>query len=419
MSSLPVIADVDESVILAEIKRGGTVGNAYAIRCVGKESVPISKAELPVDVGKEEVGRTLVGPIHASFNLMPSPNVIPVVLSLPGVHDSLLGKVGGCSKTQIVSRIVKGHVGKTLVELARLGNCITNAVSAEPNIQPAIGDTGFIHHAAAKIVGPARKHGLAQCRLIERISSRGALGSVVQVGKAIAVIDVTSNDRILGELEVGTGIEIVDVIGGRKKARNSAEFSCRARRYHAGCEIAAHRISSRYTKCPKLAHCGDCLCTSAGRKATSQSGQSARCRSKTAAGERAVCTDHLLVEPAGEEPLVLHEGSAQSHSSELIIHARWFGQRIPGCIHIKILLKVGHGIEDRIVYVSVNAAMPRVAARFRDYVHHRTRIASVFRPELVGNQNVLVDPLGIRHEQAWAGYAVVVVVLTINLLIVV
>ena len=52
--------------------------------------------------------------------------------------------------------------------------------------------------------------------------------SVVQVGKAIAVIDVASNNGILGELEVGTGIEIIDVIGGRKKARNSAKFSCRA-----------------------------------------------------------------------------------------------------------------------------------------------------------------------------------------------
>src|ERR1051326_9508533 len=101
MGRLPVISDVDESVVLAEIKRGGTIGNTHAIRCVGKECVPIRKAELPVDVGKEDVGRALVGPIYASFQLMPPPNVIPVVLSLPGVHNSLLGKVCGCSKTKI------------------------------------------------------------------------------------------------------------------------------------------------------------------------------------------------------------------------------------------------------------------------------------------------------------------------------
>ena len=54
-----------------------------------------------------------------------------------------------------------------------------------------------------------------------------------------------------------------------------------------------------------------------------------------------------------------------------------------------------------------------------DDVHHRTGIAAVFRTELVGDQHVLLHKLRVLNEKAWTADAVIVVVLTVNLLIVV
>src|ERR1043166_552049 len=67
----------------------------------------------------------------------------------------------------------------------------------------------------------------------------------------------------------------------------------------------------------------------------------------------------------------------------------------------------------------VNAAMPCVGSRFCDDVHHGSGIASVFRTELVGHENILLDKLGIGNEEARTSHAVVVIILTVNLLVIV
>src|SRR3979490_682965 len=63
--------------------------------------------------------------------------------------------------------------------------------------------------------------------------------------------------------------------------------------------------------------------------------------------------------------------------------------------------------------------MPGVAARFGNDIYHRTGIASVFRAELVGDKNVLVDPFDVGNKNAWSGDAVIVVILTVALLVIV
>jgi hypothetical protein len=63
--------------------------------------------------------------------------------------------------------------------------------------------------------------------------------------------------------------------------------------------------------------------------------------------------------------------------------------------------------------------VPRVSTGFGDDVHHRTGVAAVLRTELVGDQHVLLHKLRVLNEKAWTADAVIVVVLTVNLLIVV
>ena len=63
--------------------------------------------------------------------------------------------------------------------------------------------------------------------------------------------------------------------------------------------------------------------------------------------------------------------------------------------------------------------MPGIAARLGHDVHDRTGVASVFRTELVGHQNVLRNKLGIRDEESGAADAVVIVVLAVDLLVIV
>ena len=84
-----------------------------------------------------------------------------------------------------------------------------------------------------------------------------------------------------------------------------------------------------------------------------------------------------------------------------------------------LLLEVGHGIQDGIVFVAINAAMPSIGARFGDDIHNRAGVASIFRAKLIGDQNILLNKFAVSHEKSWAAHAIVVVVLTIDLLVIV
>ena len=63
--------------------------------------------------------------------------------------------------------------------------------------------------------------------------------------------------------------------------------------------------------------------------------------------------------------------------------------------------------------------MPGIGTRFGDDVYNRTGIASVFGTELVGDEDVLLHEFRIGNEQARASDAIVVVILTVNLLVIV
>src|ERR1051326_2402312 len=94
LSQLPVVAKVEERIMLAEIERWRSRGDTHAVRCIGRECLPISKAERAIQVGQEGIGRALVGVIHAAFKSVLSHYPVQVVLSLPGVYDSPLREGG-------------------------------------------------------------------------------------------------------------------------------------------------------------------------------------------------------------------------------------------------------------------------------------------------------------------------------------
>src|SRR5206468_4051514 len=65
------------------------------------------------------------------------------------------------------------------------------------------------------------------------------------------------------------------------------------------------------------------------------------------------------------------------------------------------------------------AAMPRVGARLGDHVDHGTGIAAIFRTKVIGNDHVLANVLRVGKKESRSTYAVVVVVLTVNFLVIV
>src|SRR6185312_5768005 len=107
------------------------------------------------------------------------------------------------------------------------------------------------------------------------------------------------------------------------------------------------------------------------------------------------------------------------YSPKGVIHARRMRKRITGRIRSKIFLETAHGVENRIVHGSIGAAMPVVASRFGDDVDYRTGIAAVLGAKLICDDNVLTHPLRVRHEQTRTGNAVVIVILSIDLLVVI
>src|SRR5262245_31356141 len=62
--------------------------------------------------------------------------------------------------------------------------------------------------------------------------------------------------------------------------------------------------------------------------------------------------------------------------------------------------------------------MPGIRSRLGDDIYDGTRIATVFRAELVGHNHVLLNEFGIAQEKAWTADAVVVVILPVDLLVV-
>src|SRR5271163_1870847 len=63
--------------------------------------------------------------------------------------------------------------------------------------------------------------------------------------------------------------------------------------------------------------------------------------------------------------------------------------------------------------------MPGVGAALGYFVHHGSRIPSVFRAEVIGGDLIFGDPIDILDEQRRAADRVVVVILPVHLLVVV
>src|SRR5215831_16178312 len=118
LRDLPVIAAIQEGVILAEIESRGSFRNANAVRRVVEVGVPVGETVSAVDGGQEDIWRTLVGPVHTGFNLVLAQYPVPVVLRLPGIHNALLRQVGSRTVAQQTAG-GKAHIGDRLVQLLR------------------------------------------------------------------------------------------------------------------------------------------------------------------------------------------------------------------------------------------------------------------------------------------------------------
>src|SRR5258708_37835520 len=92
----------------------------------GREAAKTTSA---IDVGQEDVGRTLIGPVDACFQLVFAQDVVPVVLCLPRIHDAGLGKISGWSNA--AERVIEIDSRDSLVKVAGVGDRIAKAISAE------------------------------------------------------------------------------------------------------------------------------------------------------------------------------------------------------------------------------------------------------------------------------------------------
>src|SRR5262249_45294167 len=154
---------------LAEIKIRGTVGHAHAIRRVGEEATPVGKPESSIDLRQEGIRRTLIGPVYPGFERVSSQYVVPVVLGLPRIHDSLLRKIV-CRTESKVGWGIESDICQSLIELTGRRKGVADGVTAEFNVQTREGSTKLVDHPAAKVVSPAGQNRLRQNWLVERIA---------------------------------------------------------------------------------------------------------------------------------------------------------------------------------------------------------------------------------------------------------
>src|SRR5882724_10781246 len=133
---------------------------------------------------------------------MPAEKVVPVVLPLPGIHNALLGKVCGRAESEIGAGIIEGDICQRLVQLGGRRKRVANAIAAKFYVQAPERDARFIDHMRAKVVRPTGENGLSQRRFIEWVARGCALSAVVQVEESVAVVNITSNNRVATNLQV-------------------------------------------------------------------------------------------------------------------------------------------------------------------------------------------------------------------------
>src|SRR6185312_468402 len=148
------------------------------------------------------------------------------------------------------------------------------------------------------------------------------------------------------------------------------------------------------------------------RKAARQCRQASRSRCQIARAVKRGGGKDFLIKPPEEECPVLNQWSTNRKAAELVIRTRRFGETV-------IRLRGCHGVQNGVVLIHIDTAMPCVAAAFGDQVDHRTGVTSVLRAEIVGDDDILPHKLGITNKQCGPCDAVVIVVLTVDLLVVV
>src|ERR1700687_3694749 len=147
---------------------------------------------------------------------------------------------------------------------------------------------------------------------------------------------------------------------------------------------------------------GGHTCTS--REAARQLRNAGRRRRSTVREIRVYRGDDFIVETAEEEDLVLHPRTPDGCAGKFIVKAWRFCER--GAVKQRVLLQIRQCRERGVALRPVNRSVPGIRARLGRNVYHRTAIAPVLRAEIAGDHLVLVDALGVSHEDSWSRYRI-------------
>ena len=123
--NLEVVSEVKEGILFPEVERGIARSDANAVWNILSEGSPVREAELAVDIGKENVGGTLIREVNASLQSVPAHKVGPIVLTLVAVDNAPLGSIGRWTESK-QGRIAETNLCQGLGNVSLKGDGVSD-----------------------------------------------------------------------------------------------------------------------------------------------------------------------------------------------------------------------------------------------------------------------------------------------------
>src|SRR5712692_1672538 len=153
---------------------------------------------------------------------MPAENVVPVVLSLPGVHDAALRSIG--RRTPVKQRwIIEGHSAQRLADILLNRNTVADGVPAEFHVQPAKADSDLVRHPRSKRSRPADSRALRERGDVGRKARSGGAESI-RIEEGGLVVNIPHVEVVLRELDIHPVNPVIAMGTGRERALNAPQF---------------------------------------------------------------------------------------------------------------------------------------------------------------------------------------------------
>src|SRR5258708_3817180 len=265
-----------------------------------------------------------------------------------------------------------------------------------------------------------------------------ACGAVVGlIEDVLAVEQIAGHDRIGAELAIHPDREVERVNRRIHNTEDSGFLNVQAARYgkQTGSTVG-DRVAKAEAIGPEFGQGGYLLRLDARGEAAGKGCKTGGSGSVGGGRVDAVPGEQIIVKTAEDKPLVLQDRSADGAAGEFVVAADRTALRIAlrnvqvktglrsrqagvGSRLVGVSSGIAQGVQERVVLRAVNRSVPGVGARLGDDVDHRTGVASVFRTEVVGDDHVLLNEVGVADEQRGTADAVVVVVLAVDLLVVI